>query len=68
MAQEAIMKWSQIEASWKQLKGKFAFRPFGLSDDDRESFDLIEAEISRAGQNDEFSIGGPSPRRSRKAE
>ncbi len=61
MAQEAIMKWSQIEASWKQLKGKFAFRPFGLSDDDRESFDLIEAEISRAGQNDESQSAALRP-------
>ena len=61
MAQEAIMKWSQIEASWKQLKDKFAFRPFGLSDDDRVSFDLIEAEISRAGQNDEFQSAALRP-------
>ena len=54
MAQEAIMKWSQIEASWKQLKDKFAFWPFRLSGDDSESFHLIGPEISRVGQSDEL--------------
>ena len=54
MAQEAIMKWSQIEASWKQLKDKFAFWPFRLSDDDSESYHLIGPEISRVSQSDEF--------------
>ncbi|MGO9400936.1 MAG: hypothetical protein ACLP19_24295 [Xanthobacteraceae bacterium] len=54
MAQEAILKWSRIEASWKQLKDKFAFRPFRLPDDDSESFGLIGAEISRVGQSDEL--------------
>ncbi len=53
MAQEAIMKWSQIEASWMQLKDKFAFWPFRLSDDDSESFGLIGVEISRVSQSDE---------------
>jgi hypothetical protein len=51
--EEAFMKWNQIETSWKQLKNKFAFRPFRLSDDDTESFSLIGAEISRIGQSDE---------------
>ena len=58
MAQEAIMKWSRIEASWKNLKDKFAFRPFRSSDDDSENFDLIGAEISRVGQSDELQ---PAP-------
>jgi hypothetical protein len=53
MPQEAFMKWNQIEASWKQLKDKFGFRPFRLSDDDSGSFNLIGAEISRIGQSEE---------------
>ncbi len=53
MAQEAIMKWSQIEASWMLLKDKFSFWPFRLSDDDSESFGLIGVEISRVSQSDE---------------
>ena len=53
MAQEAFMKWSRIEASWVQLKDKFALWPFRLSDDDRESFGLIGAEISRISQTDD---------------
>ena len=31
-SQEAFMKWDRIEASWKQLKEKFGFWPFRLSD------------------------------------
>ncbi len=46
------MKWTQIEASWKQLKDRFAFWPFRLSDDDSESVGLIGAEISMVGQAD----------------
>ena len=53
MAQEAFMLWTLIEASWKQLKDKFAFWPFRLSDDDSEGFGLIGAEISRVSQSDE---------------
>jgi hypothetical protein len=53
MAQEAFMKWSRIEASWMQLKDKFAFWSFRLSHDDSESFGLIGAEISRVSQSDE---------------
>jgi len=58
MAQEAIMNWHRIEASWKNLKDKFAFRPFRSPDDDRESSGLTGAEISRVGQSDELQ---PAP-------
>jgi hypothetical protein len=52
MMQEAFMKWSRNEASWMQLKDKFAFWPFRLSDDS-EGFGLIGVEISRVSQSDE---------------
>ena len=47
------MNWDRIEASWQQLKDKFVFWPSPLFDDGSERFDLIGAEISRIGQNDE---------------
>ncbi len=46
------MKWNRIVARWKQLKDKFAFRLFRLSDHDSERFGLIGAEISRVAQSD----------------
>lgn len=53
-AQEAFMMWAQIEASWTQLKDKFALMPFRLSADGYESLDPIRAERSRVGQSDEL--------------
>jgi hypothetical protein len=47
MAQEAFMKWRRIEASWVELKDKFALWPFRLSKDDRG------AEMSRVSQSDD---------------
>jgi hypothetical protein len=46
--------WAQIEASWTQLKDKFALMPFRLSADGYESLDPIRAERSRVGQSDEL--------------
>ena len=48
------MRWTLDEASWKELKHKFAFRLFRLSDDDRTSVDPIRAKMSRVGQSDEL--------------
>jgi hypothetical protein len=33
MAQEAFMNWDQIQVSWKQLKEKFVFQWFRVTDD-----------------------------------
>ena len=50
MAQEAFMRWDQIEMSWKQLK-ETVFHWFRAIDDNGVRFDLIGAEISRDGQS-----------------
>ncbi len=46
------MKWDQIQVSWKQLKEKFAFKWFRVTDDDGNGLELIDAEMSWYGQND----------------
>ncbi len=46
------MRWDRIEMSWKQLKGRFIFRLFWLSDDVGERFDRAGAEISKVVQSD----------------
>lgn len=62
MAQEAFMSWDQIQVTWKQLKEKFVFQWFRVTDDNYNGLELIGAEMSRDGQSD----GQPkafSPRR-----
>ena len=54
MAQEAFMMWDGIQASWKQLRDKFALGSFRLSDTDRERLDVIGTEIWRVGQRDDL--------------
>jgi len=46
------MRWDRIEMSWKQLKGRFVFRLFWLSDNVGERFDPAGAEISKVVQSD----------------
>jgi hypothetical protein len=52
MAQEAFMKWDQIQVSWKQLKEKFVLQSFGVTDDNDKSLELIGVEMSWDGQSD----------------
>jgi hypothetical protein len=44
--QEAFMNWDQIQVSWKQLKDKFVFRWFRVTDDSGKGLELIGAEKS----------------------
>ena len=46
------MNWDQIQVSWKQLKGKFAFQRFRAMDDNSKDLELISAKMSRSGQSD----------------
>ena len=46
------MNWDQIQVSWKQLKDKFVFQWFSVTDDNGNGLELIGAEMSRDGQSD----------------
>jgi hypothetical protein len=50
--QEAFMNWDQIQASWKQLKEKFALQWFWARDDNAKSLEPTGAEMPRYGQGD----------------
>ena len=52
MAQEAFMKWDQIQVSWKQLKEKFVLQWFRVTDDYGKSLELIGAEMSWDDRSD----------------
>ena len=52
MAQEAFMKWDQIQVSWKQLKEKFDLQWLRVTDDNGKSLELIGAEMSWDDQRD----------------
>jgi hypothetical protein len=52
MPQEAFMNWDQIQGSWKQLKEKFVFRWFRVTDDNYNGLNLIGEEMSRYGRSD----------------
>jgi hypothetical protein len=52
MAQEAFMKWDQIQVSWKRLKEKFIFQWFRMTDDNGKGLELIGAVMSGDGQSD----------------
>jgi len=51
MAQEAFMKWDQIQVSWNQLKDKYVRQRFRGNGDSGEGLGLIGAEISSGGQS-----------------
>ena len=46
------MNLDQIQVSWKQLKEKFVFQSFRVTDDNGNGLELIGAEMSRDGQSD----------------
>ncbi len=46
------MKWDHIQVSWKQLKEKFVWQWFRVTDDKGKSLELIGGEISWDGQSD----------------
>ena len=46
------MNWDQIQVGWKQLKEKFVFQWFRVTDDNGNGLELIGAEMSRYGQSD----------------
>jgi hypothetical protein len=52
MAQEAFMKWDQIQVSWKQLKEKIALQWFRMTDDSGKGLEPIGAETSSDGRSD----------------
>jgi hypothetical protein len=52
MEQEAFMIWDLIQASWKQLKEKFVFQWFRVTDDNVEGLELIGAEMLRDSQTE----------------
>jgi len=52
MEQEAFMIWDLIQVSWKQLKEKFVFQWFRVTDDNYKGLELIGAEMLRDGQSD----------------
>ena len=52
MAQEAFMKWDQIQLSWKQLKEKFDLQWLMVTDDNGKSLELIGTEMSWDDQRD----------------
>ena len=61
------MNWDQTQASWKQLKEKFALQWFRVTDDNSNGLELIGAEMSR-DETERHATGRLSPRRPRKAE
>jgi hypothetical protein len=46
------MNWDQLQVSWKQLRGKFAFQWFQAMDDNGKGLQLSTAKMSRHGQSD----------------
>jgi hypothetical protein len=52
MAQETFMNWDQIQVSWKQLKEKFVFQWFRVTDDNGKGLETIGALMSGDGQSD----------------
>jgi hypothetical protein len=52
MAQEAFMNWDQIQVSWKQLKEKFVFQWFRVTDENGKGLQLIGAEMLRDDESD----------------
>ena len=52
MAQQALMIWDQIKVGWNQLKEKFVFQWFRVTDDNYKGPERIGAEMSRDGQSD----------------
>ncbi len=52
MAQEAFMKWDQIQVSWKQIKDKFVLQWFRVNDDNGKSLELTGAKMSWDDQSD----------------
>jgi hypothetical protein len=51
VAQEAFMKWDQIQVSWNQLKDKYVREWFKTNGDSGKGLDLIGAEIPSGGQS-----------------
>jgi hypothetical protein len=52
MAQEAFVNWDQIQVTWKQLKEKFVFHWFRVTDGNFKGLELIGAEMSSDGESD----------------
>ena len=54
MTQEALMRWSQIEMSWSQLKDKLAIWPFRSSEDDGDEREgPNDAQSSQVGESED---------------
>jgi hypothetical protein len=51
MAQEAFMKWDQIQVSWNQLKDKYVRQWSKATGDSGKDLGLIGAEKSSGGQS-----------------
>ncbi len=49
---ESFMNWDQIQASWRRLKGVFAFQWFRVTADSGKGLELIGAETSSDGRSD----------------
>jgi len=52
IAQEAFMNWDQFQVSWRQLKYKFVFQWFTVTDYSGKGLKRIGAEISSDGRSD----------------
>jgi hypothetical protein len=50
------MIWDLIQVSWKQLKEKFVFQWFRVTDDNVEGLQLIGAEMLRDSQTEAQSM------------
>lgn len=68
MAQEAFMKWYQIQVSWNQLKDKYVRQRFKANSGSGKDLGLIGAEKSSGGQSGARSTAFHADDRGKRAE